>query len=162
MALLSGEYQATLDDKGRISIPARFREGVPDNVLVLTRGLIEHCVWAMTMENWEEFSAQFKGRLSIPLQMADMVHHRMLHSTYEVELDKAGRIAVPQKLRDFAGLSKDCVVTSDGFRIEIWDAARHADYERRIEEQFPMVLNEMGTDMRLLIDKGVQPGKGGL
>ncbi|GHV85714.1 division/cell wall cluster transcriptional repressor MraZ [Spirochaetia bacterium] len=144
MALLSGEYPVTLDDKGRVSIPARFREGIPENVLVLTRGMIEQCIWAVTPQNWEKVASPFKSAVSLSLRKADMVRHRLLFSTYEVEVDKTGRIAVPQKLRDFAGLSKDCVVTSDGVRIEIWDAERYAEYEQKIDEQFEDVLEEMG------------------
>ncbi|MDR2470642.1 MAG: cell division/cell wall cluster transcriptional repressor MraZ [Treponema sp.] len=144
MAVLSGEYPATLDDKGRVSIPARFREGVPGNVLVLARGMIERCVWALTPENWEKISSTLKNAVSMSLRKTDMVHHRLLFSTYEVELDRNGRIALPQKLRDFAGLDRDLIITSDGVRIELWDSGRYAEYERKIDEEFEDVLEEMG------------------
>ena len=144
MAVLSGEYPATLDDKGRVSIPARFREGIPGNVLVLTRGMIERCVWALTPENWEKISSTLKNAVSMSLRKTDMVHHRLLFSTYEVEIDRNGRIALPPKLRDFAGLDRDMIITSDGVRIELWDAGRYAEYEQKIDEEFEDVLEEMG------------------
>jgi MraZ protein len=141
--MLSGEYSATLDDKGRISIPSRFRDAIPENSLVLTKG-IEHCIWAHTLQQWEKVSAKLRNAASISIKKTDMVHHRFVFATYEVEIDKAGRIAVPQKLRDFAGLTRDCIVASDGNRIELWDAERYAAYEQMIDEQLVNVLEEMG------------------
>jgi MraZ protein len=141
MTLLGGEYAVTLDDKGRVSIPSRFREGIPENLLILTKG-IEHCIWAHTPRQWEQVWARLKNIASMSIKKADMVRHRFL--PWEVEIDKAGRIALPQKLRDFAALGKDCIVDSDGNRIEIWDAERYAAYEKAIDEQIVDVLEEMG------------------
>ncbi|MDR2182530.1 MAG: division/cell wall cluster transcriptional repressor MraZ [Treponema sp.] len=141
--LSSGEYPVTLDDKGRVSIPAKFREGIPENVLVLTKG-IERCIWAHTPDQWKRVSAKLRRTASMSIKKTDMVHHRFLFSTYEVEIDKAGRVALPQKLRDFAGLSRDLTVASDGNRIEIWDTARYEAYEKLIEERLVEVLEEMG------------------
>jgi MraZ protein len=143
MALLSGEYPATLDDKNRLSIPAKFREGIPDNVLILTKG-IERCIWAFTQPYWEQFSAKLQANIaSMSIKKADMVQHRFLFSTYEAEIDKAGRIAVPQKLRDFAGLVKDCTIISNGKRIELWDEEHYRVYEQARDEQLVDVLEEM-------------------
>jgi MraZ protein len=147
MALFSGDYSATLDDKGRISIPAKFREKIPENLLVLTKGMIEHCLWAFTPGDWDRVSSKIKDGVNLPARKADMLYHRLLFSTYEVEIDKAGRIAVPQKLRDFAGLTKDCSVISDGSRIEIWDAQRYRSYEQEIDEQLGDVLEETSLNM---------------
>ncbi|MDR1389598.1 MAG: division/cell wall cluster transcriptional repressor MraZ [Treponema sp.] len=141
--LNSGEYTVILDDKGRVNIPAKFREGIPENALVLTKG-IERCVWAHTRSQWEKVSAKLRRSASMSIKKIDMVHHRFLFSTYEVEIDKAGRVALPQKLRDFAGLSRDLTVASDGNRIEIWDSGRYEAYESLIEDQLVDVLEEMG------------------
>jgi MraZ protein len=144
MPLLSGEYSATLDEKNRVNIPARFREGIPDNTLVLTRGMMERCIWALTPENWEKLANNLKSAVSLSMKKTDMVHHRLLFSTFEAEIDKIGRIALPQKLKDWAALSKDVVITSDGIRIEIWDKQRHAEYEEASDEQFDNILEEIG------------------
>ncbi|MDR0402979.1 MAG: division/cell wall cluster transcriptional repressor MraZ [Treponema sp.] len=143
MTLMSGEYSVTLDDKGRVSIPARFRENIPDNALVLTKG-IERCIWAFTQERWEQFSSKLQANIApMSIKKADMVQHRFLFSTYEAEIDKAGRIAVPQKLRDFAGLVKDCTVISNGRRLELWDVEHYRAYEQASDEQLLSVLEEM-------------------
>ena len=150
MPKLRGEYQATLDEKGRVSIPARFREGIPHNVLVLTKGMYENCIWAFTPENMEKVTESLRnfwsGNSNMPMtpRQKDMSDHRVNFFTSEVEMDKTGRIMIPQKFRDHAGLIRDCIVTSDGTRIEIWDAARYAEYEQRVEEQFGTVVDKMG------------------
>lgn len=144
MALLSGEHYGTLDEKNRVSIPAPFRKGIPDNVLVLTRGMFENCIWAYTSRKWEQIASTIKNDRSMSPKKTDMVNHRLLFSTYEVELDQYGRITIPQKLKDFAGLDKDMVITSDGERIELWNAQTHAEYERRTEENWDDVVEELG------------------
>ena len=150
MALPRGEYQATLDEKGRVSIPARFREGIPHNELVLTKSMFESCIWAFTPENQEKVTESLRNFWSansnVPMtsRQKDMFDHRVSFFTSLVEIDKSGRIMVPQKFRDHAGLVRDCVVISDGVRIEIWDARRYAEYEQRVEEQFEAVLEKMG------------------
>ena len=149
-ARLRGEYQATLDEKGRVSIPARLREGIPDNVLVLTKSMFENCIWAFTPDNQEivteSLRSYWSANIGMPMtpRQKDMFDHRVGFFTSVVEIDKTGRIMVPQKFREHAGLVKDCVISSDGVRIEIWDALRYADYEQRVEAEFEAVLEKMG------------------
>ena len=150
MAAFRGEYQATLDEKGRVSIPARLREGIPENILILTKSMFENCIWAFTPKDQEKVSESLKkfwsenSGITMTSQQKDMFDHRVSFFTSVVEIDKTGRIMVPQKFRDHAGLTRDCVVSSDGIRIEIWDAQRYAEYEQRVEEQFGAVLDKMG------------------
>ena len=150
MAVLRGEYQATLDEKGRVSIPARLREGIPENILVLTKSMYENCIWAFTPENQEKVTESLKKFWSenngMPMtpQQKDMFDHRVSFFASAVEIDKTGRILVPQKFRDHAGLVKDCIISSDGIRIEIWDVDRYAEYEQKVEAEFETVLSKMG------------------
>ena len=148
--MLRGEYPATLDEKGRVSIPARFREGIPHNALVLTKSMFENCIWAFTPENQEKITENLRNYWSANSNMPmtpkqkDMFDHRVGFFTSIAEVDKTGRISIPQKFRDYAGLIRDCMITSDGIRIEIWDAVRYAEYEQRVDEQFDTVLEKMG------------------
>jgi len=150
MALLTGEYPATLDEKGRVNIPARLRDGIPDNLLVLSKSMFENCIWAFTPENQEKLTESLRNFWSINNNMPmsprekDMFDHRVGFFTNMVEIDKTGRIMIPQKFRDYAGLVRDCKVTSDGTRIEIWDSQRYAEYEQRVEEQFGSFVEKMG------------------
>ena len=148
LAMQRGEYEATLDDKGRVSIPARFRDGIPNN-LILIKGMFEKCIWAFTPENMEEFTKDLKNSWSannnMPMtaRQKDLFDHRVNFSASEVELDKTGRIMIPLKFRDHAGLVRDCIITSNGTRIEIWDAHRHAEYLKRAEEDFEPFVDKL-------------------
>jgi MraZ protein len=148
MVVASGEYSVTLDEKGRLSIPAKFRDGIPENSLILTKG-IRRCIWAFTISQWEGFYGKFADISTLSIEEADMLQHRFL-IPFETELDKAGRIAVPQKLRDFAGLSKNCVVAGINSRIELWDEEQYAAYEKMIDDQMSELLKKMPGDMRKL------------
>jgi MraZ protein len=140
----------TLDEKGRVSIPARIREGIPDNVLVLSKSMFEDCIWAFTPENQKKVTDNLRNfwnaNNSIPMtpKQKDMFDHRVNFFSWEVELDKTGRIIIPQQLRDFGGLIKDCMITSDGIRIEIWEIQRFAEYLQRVDANLEPVLDKMG------------------
>jgi MraZ protein len=139
----SGEYPNTLDDKGRVSIPAKLREKLPGNLLILTKG-IERFVWLLPPEQWEKVSKTLMDTNSLSLQKASMVHHRFIAPAQEVEVDRVGRIAIPQSLRDYAGLSRDCVVIGNGKGLEIWDAEQYRAYEKAIDDNLMDVMEEMG------------------
>jgi MraZ protein len=146
MALISGEYPATLDEKGRLSIPAKLRDNFPDNQLVLSKGY-EHCIWVhAAVPQLEAVVARLtsasKEGSGMSLMQSEGLRKRFI--PHPVEVDKTGRVAVPQKLRDFASLSKDCVIVCDGNRLEIWDSTQYAIYEERIEKQLYEVLEKMG------------------
>ena len=127
MELLTGVFKNTLDEKGRISIPSRIRERLAGNLLILTKG-IEQCVWLLPPDQWERVSAAFLSTPSLSLKKSNLIHHRFIVPAQEMEIDRVGRIAVPQSLRDFAGLSRDCVILGKGKSIEIWDADRYQSF----------------------------------
>jgi MraZ protein len=143
MNLLTGEFKNTLDDKGRVSIPAKLREGLQKNTLILTKG-IEHCVWLLPPEQWEKVSSTLMQSGSLSMKKSNLVHHRFIVPAQELEIDKAGRVAIPQSLRDFAGLSRDCVILGNGKSIEIWDTEQYHSYQDANEEHLMEVLEEMG------------------
>jgi MraZ protein len=147
MALISGEYPATLDEKGRLSIPAKLRDNFPDNQLVLSKGY-EHCIWVYAAIPQLDAavsrltSALINGN-GMSLVLSEGLRKRFI--PHPAEIDKTGRFAVPQKLRDFASLSKDCVIVCPpGNRVEIWDSAQYKIYEEKIEKQFYEALEKMG------------------
>ena len=147
MAILSGYHEVTLDEKGRISIPAKLREGIPENVLVLSKSMFEKCIWAYTPENHEIETSKLKNIItannSIPMtpRQNDMFDHRANFFISVMEIDKSGRIMIPPKFRDYAGLVRDCVISSNGVRIEIWDSRRFEEYEQKVEEEHERKLN---------------------
>src|SRR5512138_2385936 len=97
MELLTGEFRNTLDDKGRVSLPARLRTELPGNILVLTQG-VDRCLWLFPPEQWKTLSRKLMETTSPFQARARLVQRRIIAPAQEVEIDKAGRIAVPQSL----------------------------------------------------------------
>jgi MraZ protein len=145
MELLTGEYNNTLDEKGRVSFPARFRNLIAGTTLIITKG-VDCCLWVIPPEPWREFARKLMESAS-PLQKnGRMLQRRLIAPAQEVEIDKAGRIAIPQALREFAGLNKDCVILGIEKRIEIWDAAEYQAYlgDAGNEDAFLAAAEEFG------------------
>ena len=125
-----GEFAHTIDSKGRLTLPAKFRSALLDGVVV-TRGL-DGCLFIFTKADFETLS----GRTAdIPLTHADgRDFMRMLYSgAADVELDKQGRVLLPQVLRDFAGLNGEAVVVGVNTRVEVWDRAAWTSRREKFE-----------------------------
>lgn len=116
--MLMGEYNHTLDAKGRLTVPARFREELGD-LFVVTRGF-EGCLTAYPMERWEKIRKNLMA-LSLTNPGGRKLSRLFLGNAIECEVDKMGRILLPQPLRNAAGITKDVVFTGLGDRAEIWD-----------------------------------------
>jgi MraZ protein len=109
--------------------------------LILTKG-IEQCVWLLPPDQWERVSVAFLSTTSLSLKKSNLIHHRFIVPAQEIEIDRVGRVAVPQSLREFAGLSKDCVVLGKGKSIEIWDAERYQSFLELNDDLLKEVLEE--------------------
>lgn len=120
-----GEYHHTIDEKGRIIIPAKFREEL-GNSFIITRG-IENCLFVYSMDNWERICNKLN---SLPFTKKDARNFMrfFLSGATSVELDKQGRVNVTSPLVDYAGLEKDCVVIGTGDRLEIWAKSSWDNY----------------------------------
>lgn len=143
MELLTGEFRNTLDEKGRISLPSKLRSELPGNVLVVTQG-IDSCLWLFPPEQWRALSAKLLEQTSLFHARARLIQRRILAPSQELEVDKAGRIAIPLALREFAGLSKDCVILGITKYIEIWDAEAYRKYLEATEPEFLAAAEELG------------------
>lgn len=112
-----GEYHHTIDEKGRIIIPAKFREELGDK-FVITRG-IENCLFVYSFENWAKITDKLN---SLPFTKKDArtFNRFFLSGATDVELDKQGRVNIASPLIQYATLEKDCVVVGTGDRLEIW------------------------------------------
>ena len=123
--MFMGEYSHTLDAKGRLIIPAKFRHQLGDK-FVVTRWM-EHALRAMPMPIWEKLETQL-NELPLGKKEARQFKRFVLAGAMEAEIDKQGRIIVPANLREYAGLEKDVIVTGSGDSFEIWQAARWQSY----------------------------------
>ncbi|MBO5207956.1 MAG: division/cell wall cluster transcriptional repressor MraZ [Lachnospiraceae bacterium] len=119
--MFMGEYNHTIDAKGRLIIPSKFREALGD-VFVVTKGL-DGCLFVYDNAEWNAFEEKLK---SLPLTNKDARQfvRFFLAGAAEVEVDKQGRILVPNVLREFAELNKDVVLIGVASRIEIWSKER--------------------------------------
>jgi MraZ protein len=128
-----GTYTPKLDDKGRLFLPAKFRDELAEG-LVVTRGQ-ERCLNVWSSEEFGSFTERLKAMPVANKAGRDYV--RMLFAGASDETpDKQGRITIPPMLRTYAALQKECVVIGAMNRVEIWDAASWADYEASQEQAF--------------------------
>ena len=130
--MLSGEYEHTLDEKNRLTLPARFKPRFAEG-LVLTRGM-DNCLSIYTKE---EFSRSIEARLAKldPLSRESRLMHRFYFSgAVEAVPDKQGRVMVPQALLQSAGLEREVVVVGVFDHLEVWDRATWREYMKQVEE----------------------------
>src|ERR671939_1540904 len=114
-------YEHTIDDKNRLTLPAKFRQAFADGVVV-TRGM-DGCLYAYPRDEWRD-SVEARLRELDPLSREGRLMHRYFYSgAAEAELDKQGRVMVPATLGEYAGLGKEVVVAGIHDHLEIWDRA---------------------------------------
>ena len=112
-----GEYNHTIDSKGRLIVPAKFRERLGEE-FVVTKGL-DGCLFVYPMDEWTVFTDKLK-ELPLAKKDARQFSRFFLAGAASCEVDKQGRILIPSVLREFAGLDKDAVLVGVSSRIEIW------------------------------------------
>ena len=114
-----GEYNHSIDAKGRVIVPSKFRGKLGDRFIV-TKGL-DGCLWVFPTSEWESFSEKLT---SLPVARKDARNFTrfFMAGATEVETDKMGRILLPQVLRDYAKLDKEAVLIGTGSRVEIWNS----------------------------------------
>ena len=143
MNLLTGEFRNSLDEKGRLSLPARLRGELSGNSFVLTQG-VDTCLWLFPPEQWEILSRKLMEQTSLFQAKARLIQRRILAPAQEVEVDKLGRVSVPQSLREWAGLTKECVILGITKYIEIWNAEEYRNYMDENESEFLSAAEELG------------------
>ncbi len=135
-----GEYQHTVDAKGRLIIPAKFRDDL-DGGFVVTRGL-DKCLFAYTMDEWKKLEEKLKA-LPVTKKDARAFTRFFFSGATEVELDKQGRVNLPANLLSYAGLEKDCVVLGVSSRIEIWAKEAWEGYFEESEDSFNEIAENL-------------------
>jgi MraZ protein len=142
--MLIGEYLHTLDSKKRLSLPAKFRKEVGRKV-VITRGL-DQCLFMFPQAAWKVIAQKLE---QLPFGQADTrgMSRFILAGASEGEVDGAGRILIPEYLKEFASLRGRVVLAGVSDRVEIWNDKTWEEYKRRIEkgaETMAQTLGEMG------------------
>ncbi|MDO8599387.1 MAG: division/cell wall cluster transcriptional repressor MraZ [bacterium] len=139
-----GEYRHSIDEKGRLAIPTKYRDQLIRGAVV-TRGL-DRCLFIYPIAAWEELA----GRLAaLPLSKANTRSFArfLLAGAMDVELDKQGRIVVPEYLRSFAGVQKSVVVAGLYNRIEVWDEDQWNRYRGAAEQGSTEVAEALASEL---------------
>ncbi|MDO4459395.1 MAG: division/cell wall cluster transcriptional repressor MraZ [Clostridia bacterium] len=121
--MLYGEYQHNMDAKGRVTVPAKFREDLGDRFYVC-KGL-DNCLFMLSEEGW---TAMMNKISALPASQSTKLQRFFFAGAAEAEADKQGRILLPQSLRDYAGLTRETTVVGLGTRAEIWDTEKWNAY----------------------------------
>jgi MraZ protein len=119
--MLLGEYEHTIDDKNRLTLPAKFRRAFEDGIVV-TRGL-DGCLYAWTPVAWENYRDTTLSALHPLSQEGRRMHRHFFSGASETAPDKQGRVSIPPALLQHAKLGRDVVVAGVNDRLEIWDRA---------------------------------------
>jgi MraZ protein len=146
--MITGEFRCSLDEKGRLLIPARMRTEVAGNVVILTRG-VENCLWLFPPEEWKTFSDKLIGSTSLFQEESRLIQRRMIAPAQETDIDKAGRIVVPQTLREYADLKKDCIILGLKKYMEIWSESSYQAYLDANEAKFKEAAEKLGGRITL-------------
>lgn len=126
-----GEYHHSVDDKGRVAIPMKFREDLSQGAVV-SKGL-DKCLFLFTAEEWQKWAK--KIALS-PTQADSRAFSRlMLSGAMDLEIDKQGRVVLPDYLRKYANLKKSVVIAGLYSRLEIWDEGGWEQYKQNTEKE---------------------------
>lgn len=144
--MLIGEYLHTIDPKKRLSLPAKFRKELGKTVII-TRGL-DQCLFVFPQSAWKKLVERFSD-LSIGSTETRGFNRFMLSGAVEADIDSAGRVLIPDFLKEFAGLKTKVALAGLNDRVEIWDEKRWDAYKKKIESQGDAMAQKL-SDVGLL------------
>lgn len=135
-----GQYEHQLEAKGRLSIPKKFRSQLADGS-ILAQGL-DNCLFLYPAATWEQLINKIS---QLPLTRSDArdFSRSLSYAATEVEIDRLGRILIPEYLRRFAGISQNCVLAGAIERVEIWDKTKFEVYTARINSQAVQIAEKL-------------------
>lgn len=139
----TGEFHISLDEKGRLLIPAKVRSEIAGNSLVVTRG-IDQCLWLFVPEDWRGFSEKLLSASSPFSRRGRLIQRRIVAPAQEIELDRTGRLNVPKSLQESGNLNRECTLLVMERYMEIWDAAAYQAYENESEPELQEAAEELG------------------
>jgi MraZ protein len=138
-----GEYEHTLDDKNRLTLPAKFRESFSEGAVV-TRGM-DGCLSVFTKDGWERFVEFRLGELDPFSSEARQIQRFLFSGASEAEPDRQGRVMIPSALLQHAKLGREVVVAGVRDRVEIWDRATWRGYLEQVEGSAELVAERLAA-----------------
>ncbi|MEK7471437.1 MAG: division/cell wall cluster transcriptional repressor MraZ [Patescibacteria group bacterium] len=144
--MLIGEYIHTIDEKSRVSMPAKFRKELGKKVII-TPGL-EQCLFIFTVKEWEKVSTRLSDtKTDLSFLKADQrnFNRYMFGRAAEVEIDSIGRILIPDFLKDRIGLKNSAAIIGVGDRVEVWNDKTWSQNQEAVEKQAPELAEKLGN-----------------
>ena len=135
-----GEFEHSVDEKGRVAVPARFREELAEGI-ILTRGF-ENCLQAFPRPTWERLRERVSG-LTIGSENSRQLRRHLFSFAADVEVDRQGRILIPQNLREYAGLGEQVVLAGMDTFFEIWSSERWRAVLDALETQGSAIAQQL-------------------
>ena len=135
-----GEYTYTIDEKGRLPIPNKFKTQLVESCVV-TRGL-DGCLWVYPLTEWQKIAEQISG-LPITQKNARSFSRLMLAGAIDLKIDKAGRINLPAYLKDYAKIKNKVVITGMYNRLEIWPEDAWGEFKKGMEENSDQIAEQL-------------------
>jgi len=141
--MFGGEFNVTLEDTGRIALPRRIRDLLKNDKVVITKGP-DKCLWMYTTSEWEKLENQIIRGTNPFDEESLALRRRIIGPNQVIDVDRQGRVSIPQELRVFAGLNKECVVLGQYNYIEIWAEGRYQAHLDASEEDFKAARRKLG------------------
>ncbi|MDD2471842.1 MAG: division/cell wall cluster transcriptional repressor MraZ [Dehalococcoidales bacterium] len=139
-----GEFEYRLDEKGRFPIPPRFRTLLKDG-LVFTRG-IEHCITAYPLAEWKKLAQEVTGGSAISRQKQRRLNRALFSGAFLVHLDGQGRITLPPKLKEVAGISDEIIIAGANNYLELWNPEEWQAEQEIAQEQAWQIIESMENE----------------
>ncbi|MCK5706947.1 MAG: division/cell wall cluster transcriptional repressor MraZ [Candidatus Aureabacteria bacterium] len=139
-----GEYEHTVDEKGRLIVPSKLRAPMKDNFIdrfFVTRGF-EKCLFIFAEQEWRRIEEKFR-QLPITKSVARSLARNFYSAACESDCDKQGRILIPKRLLDYAGLQKEVIIIGVSKRIEVWDKENWKIYSEKSLENYEQAAEDI-------------------
>ncbi len=135
-----GEYRHNVDEKGRMIVPAKFREALGAS-FVVTRGM-DRCLFVYPLDEWSRLEEQLKA-LPFTKKDARAFTRFFFSGATECELDKQGRVNIASTLRHYAEIEKECVIIGVSNRVEVWSKSKWEEYFAESEDSFADIAENL-------------------
>jgi MraZ protein len=136
-----GEYLHTFDSKNRISLPSKFRKDL-GRVVVVTRGL-DHCLYVFSRKAWEKEAHSYAAAVNGNAARRGLAR-LFLAGSFEAEVDRTGRVLIPENLKSFASINEKAIIAGVADRVEIWEESAWKTYTQEIERNANEFAEKVG------------------
>jgi MraZ protein len=140
--VFKGTYRHSVDDKGRVTVPARFRDALGDD-FILTRGL-DGCIFLYPRAAWQELEAKLASLLLGSAGARDF-KREFFRNASDAEVDRQGRVLIPPELRQITQIERDVVIIGVSERVEVWPETRWEEYMQERSGNFERLAEQLGV-----------------